>query len=204
MLLGLYNVLAMKFRVRRLAGGGQNGRRYHLFGEDGRIALVADHGTPWLPAELDRHVYFARPDGDMMASMGLASHLSQSSSGRHYTSYGIIINHAVYAVINEYDEIAGEEDAQVTRFTIEVEGRRWLVLEQANGECHFWLYDAAPAGLTTFDQPMETPLPEPVGQIYPDTGEGDFTAGLPAGRLAHASLILLALIFLIDRAAGAK
>ena len=189
----------MRFGIKRLGAGGRNGRRYHLFDEAGRIKVVADRGSPWLAAESNHHVRFARPSGDMVASMGLASHVSQSGSGHRYASYAIIVNHAVYAIINEYYDSTKTEGTFATHFTVEVEGMQWLVLEQAEGDLYFRLYDQAPTDLTIYNEPIEARLPEPVGQIYWSNGEYDFTAEIAAGRLAQASLVLLALIFLIDR-----
>ena len=189
----------MRFGIRRLDAGGQNGRRYHLFHEDGRIELVADQGSPWLPAEPDRHVRFARANGDIVASMVLPQRAARRSNGQQSLSYVIILDHAVYAIINEHHGSTEAEGAPSPYFIVEVEGMQWLGLKQPGQTACFSLYDAVPADLTIYDEPLEVPLPAPVGQITRSAGEYDFTAEMPAGRLANAALILLALTFMIER-----
>ena len=191
----------MRFGIKRLDAGGQNGRRYHLFDEGGRLKVVVDHGSPWLAAEPDHPVRFARSSGDVVASMGLARHVSQSGSGQRYASYAIIVNHAVYAIINKHYDSTHVEGTSATHFTIEVEGMRWLALKQPARDAYICLYDEVPADLTVYDEPLEAPLPEPAGQVYQSTGEYDFAAEAAAGRLTHTDLVLLALIFLIERPA---
>ena len=187
----------MRFGIRRLDAGGDNGRRYHLFDEDGRVELVADYGSRWLAAEPDHHVRFARSSGDVVASMRLPRPLLPGHNRQRSVSYAVILNHAVYAIINAYNTSTKTKAALVTHFTIEVEGRQWLVLEQTQGDPYFCLYDEASADLAIYDELLAAPLPEPIGQIYQSAGEYDFMAEME-GQLPHASLVLLALIFLID------
>lgn len=194
----------MKFGVRRLNSNLQYSRRYHLFDEDGRLELVADHGSPWLLADPDRTVRFARANGDAVASMALPRQRPESGNGQHSVSYAIILNHAVYAIVNEHQDSTKTDSVLSTYFTIEVEGMRWLALKQPARDAYVCLYDEVPADLTIYEEPLEAPLPEPVGEIHQSTGEYDLTAEISAGRLTQTALVLLALIFLVDRPANTE
>jgi len=111
----------MRFGIRRLDAGGDNGRRYHLFDEDGRVELVADYGSRWLAAEPGHHVRFARSSGDVVASMRLPRPLLPGHNRQRSVSYAVILNHAVYAIINEYHTLFLHENVQTEAVSIHFE-----------------------------------------------------------------------------------
>lgn len=172
--------------------------QYHLFDHRQVLLLVADYGSPWVPAH---QVRLARPDGKSVASLTLPRPILARLRRQtpHLASYALVIENAVYAVINKLQpSVANQSDAPY--FIIEVESQKWLALDEPEQRGRFALYSAAPPRLA-FTPLRQLPLPASIGLITPITSEESpfaFTITLEPGRLRHMNLILLSLIFLID------
>jgi len=160
------------------------------------MILVADHGTPWLPDDPQQHVRFALPSGDTVATMDLTWAAQSGRNGRQHIAYAIVMDHAVYAIINKYWN-ANAEDAQ-PYFVIEVAETMWLVLGKESDNQHYTLYDQVPSDLMIYDQPLQSELPDPVGYLYAGLGEHDFNIVMPTHQINYPALVSLALIFLVD------
>ena len=164
---------------------------YHLYNAEDRIALVADHGSPWLPKEPFRHVRFARPDGHPVASLDLPW-VSERRGRQEVTSYAVIFDHAVYAIINAH--VAG---SQPFPFHIaEVEGHRWLVMPDGQSQ---HIYAGVPAGLAYCEDPQELDLPDVIGTVSVLANTVSVELNLPPDDALHeAALFALTLAFLLD------
>lgn len=193
------------YRVRRLPAGEEAGRRYHLFDRGDQLLLVADQGSAWLPTDQQPQVRFARADGDRVAVMDLPRPSDRRADGKQ--NYAVIYEHAVYALLTTMDLSSGTAsvaappaDGSFDRIVIEVEGNRWLGLCWMGDEDGplMVLYDAGAADLSPSLDPEAADLPEPIGLLEAGTGEYDFDLTLPAGRLAQAPLLGLALAYLVD------
>lgn len=195
---GLYNASMMDFGVKRLHTGQETGRRYHLFDAKGKLVLVADHGSPWLPTDAHRQVRLTRSGGQVVATFDLPEKAGTAKNGRFQTSYALILDHAVYAIINEYQEASGDKPPY---FTIEADGRECLLWRWSQASLSYNLYPEIPANLTIFDSPLESEILSVAGQIQHTDGRYDFTVTLPNRQFRHAALIVLALVFLLDRTA---
>jgi hypothetical protein len=197
----------MDFGIRRLrVAGMEAGAPYHLFDRDGRLILVADTGTPWITADARQHVRFALPDGKEVATLDLPwNGKSQPKKEVRHTAYAIIQNHAVYAIINEYTRPAAEGKKARPYFVIEVETAMWLAAAQRGegGVATYAVYDEVPPGINTPEGVAIADFPEPIGTIKQGTADGnllyDYTVQLVLGRVTHSALVVLALVFLIDR-----
>ncbi len=199
----------VSYRIRRLPMNGEPARRYHLFDRAEALLLVADQGSPWLPPDLlPPQVRFSRPDGERVATMDLPPPDERRADRKQ--NYAIIYEHAVYALITALDLSGGTAALNAPlpagpptfdRLVIEVEGYRWLGLrwteEGENGPL-LVIYDADAAGLSTAVDPEAADLPEPIGLLEVGAGDYDFDLTLPAGRLAQAPLLGLALAYLVD------
>ncbi len=195
---GLYNETIMNFSVQRLHTEEDSARRYHLFNGRGKLTLVADYGSPWLRGAEDaqRQVRFAWSSGELVATLDLPEKGERQADDLVHTSYALILDHAVYAIINAYQ--AGNEPDTTPYFTIEVEGMVWLVWGKEQDDALFTLYDQVPSNLAVSDNPLESGLIEPIGRIHRTQGDYDLTITLPDQRLHEAALLALALLFLID------
>jgi hypothetical protein len=186
----------VSYKVRRLHAEGDRDRRYHLFDRADQLLLVAEQGSAWSPPEQVRQVRFARPNGDLIATMDLP----QTSDRRPNKGqdYAVIFEHAVYALISA--PVPGKNQTEVLfdRLVIEVEGNRWLALCWPGGlEALMVIYDAEASGLSTHIQHDSADLPEPIGLVEAGS-DYDFHLTLPAGRLVQGPLLGLALVFLVD------
>jgi hypothetical protein len=185
------------FNVKRLDTNEALIQRYHLYDSQNKLTLVADYGSPWLPKNLRQRVRFARPDGGFVAALDLSAAMRAKNRGRHIT-YAIIINHAVYAIVNEHRPLPGNKDAPpLSHFVLEMEGMAWAALPQ--DPALFVLYDASPTSKSPAAQSPAAQSREPIGCILPTSGAYDFTVTLPAESLKKAALMALAITFLIDR-----
>lgn len=186
----------VSYKVRRLHADGDRDRRYHLFDRADQLLLVADQGSPWLPAEQERQVRFARPTGEPVATMDLPR-LDERRPVKQQ-NYAVIYDHAVYALLTAPAMAKSSSEARFDRLVIEVEGNRWLALCWPGGqEALLVIYDADASGISTHIHPDSTDLPEPIGLLEAGS-DYDFNLTLPAGRLGQGSLLGLALVFLID------
>ncbi len=184
---------------------GEPARRYHLFDRAEGLLLVADQGSPWLPADLPPQVRFSRPDGERVATMDLPRPADRRTDKKQH--FAVIYEHAVYALITAMDLSSSTGSLSRTgavgsfdRLVIEVEGNKWLALcwtGQEEGPLLI-LYDTEAAGLAATVDPESADLPAPVGLLEVGTGEYDFDLTLPAGRPAQGPLLGLALVFLVD------
>lgn len=198
----------MDFGIQRLqVAGTEAGAPYHLYDRDGRLILVADTGTPWITADARQHVRFALPDGKEVATLDLPldSKGHTKKEARH-TAYAIIQNHAVYAIINEYTRPAAEGKKARPYFVLEVETAMWLAMPQRSegGVIHYAIYDEVPPGINTPEGVAVADFPEPIGAIRSGAAGSpppyDYTVDLTLGYITHSALVILALVFLIDRA----
>lgn len=189
----------MNFGVKRLPAEDK-GRRYHLYDEHDQLILVADHGSPWIPEEPTRHVVFARPNGDPIATLDLPE---RNGDGKRQkgTSYAVIHEHAVYAIINEHGPENGRKAKpnELPYYTVEVEGMRWLALPHTDPHTLFALYEEVPSGVDVYGEQVAEELPPPVAAVHPVADGYDFVVEMPEERLQQSALLLLALIFLVDR-----
>lgn len=197
----------MRYEIRRLPSSGED-RRYHLYDDQHQLLLVADYGSTWLSDDGQRRVRFSQPDGRPLSSLDLpAPGQARRTKGDKPTSYPLIFNDAVYALVSRFEHPAEGKETRPPYLTVEVEGERWLVLPQDQRGSVYALYDEVPSGLNVYAEPTTADLPEPVGHIDRRTVGAEiqeeagwhYVADFPSGHLTQAPLILLALTFLIDR-----
>ena len=197
----------MRYEIRRLPSSGED-RRSHLYDDQHQLLLVADYGSAWLADDGQRRVRFSQPDGKPLSSLDLpAGSQPRRSKVDKPTSYPLIFNDAVYALVSAFEHPSDGKETRPPYLTVEVEGDQWLVLPQDEKGSVYALYDEVPSGLSVYAEPTTADLPEPVGHINRETvepaaKEGSawrYVAQFPAGHLTQAPLILLALTFLIDR-----
>lgn len=187
----------MNFGIKRLPAMGY-GRRYHLYDKEEQLLLVADHGSPWLPKDPCKHVRFAKPDGQPVASLDLPWQEKENKAQKH-TSYAIIHDFAVYAIINEYGRSLDGDPLSLPYYLMEVEGVRWLVCGGCEQDLFLGLYDQIPAGLAVYTEPRDAALPEAQGGLQPANDLYDYQLVLPTDSFSQAALLSLALVFLVDR-----
>lgn len=181
----------------RLPAAGADGHRYQLFDSAGHLLLIADQGSPWLPDDPTHHVRFARPDGTAIASLDLPWLNAETPEAKR--SFAIVYDDAVYALVNR-SAAASEEEDRLAVWTLEVEGQKWLMVqEMVNGTPRISLFDEVPGDLAIYGTPEEAGLPDPIG-VVSGSGEDDgrFAITFPAGELDQAPLMALALTFLLD------
>lgn len=186
----------MDFGIRRLQGEQDAGQRYHLFDGKDRLQLVADHGSPWLPADEQNRVRFARPGGQVVASLDLPKEEKRVKNGRIHTSYALILEHAVYAILNKYQDKQGKKRPF---FTVEADGVTWLAWSETGSNVLLALYKEVPANLMVVNDPLESGQLDPVGAVSRAEERYDFSVTLPVHPFHHADLIILALVFLFDQ-----
>lgn len=186
----------MDFGIKRLHAEQDSERRYHLFDGKGRLRLVADYASPWLPADEQSRVRLARPDGQLAALLDLPEGEGKVRNGRSHTSYALILDHAVYAIFNHYQTEHGQKPPF---FTIEADGMTWLAWGETNSDVLLTLYNEVPANLMIVNDPLESSSVTPVGTMNRAAGEYAFTVTLSVNPLTHADLITLALVFLFDQ-----
>ncbi|KAA3657937.1 MAG: hypothetical protein DWQ04_26655 [Chloroflexi bacterium] len=187
----------MDFGILRLPSDIPTVKRYHLFDKKGKMILVADHGTPWLPDDPERHVRFALPAGDTLATMELTWTKKPGRNGRLHTAYAIILDHVVYAIINKYLNTR-VENAQ-SYYVVEVAETLWLALSKETDDQHYSLYGQVPSDLMIYDEPQQAKLPDPIGFLYAGlSGEYDFNIAMPTHQINYPALVSLALVFLVD------
>lgn len=187
----------MDFAIRRLSAERDSGRRYHLFDGKGQLRLVADYASPWLPADEQNRVRFARSGGQLVASLDLPEERGRVRNGRSHTSYALILDHAVYAILNKYQE---EHSDKPPFFTIEADDLTWLAWPDPQAQSLLTFYSDVPAGLMLVNDPQDLAGRDPAGIVDQAAGEYDFRVTLPVNPLHHVDLILLALVFLADHA----
>lgn len=195
---------SMELKIKRLYPQEAAMRGYHLFDGEGALVMVAEHGTPWLP-EKDQHlVRFAYPNAQAVASMDLSGVPTPSKHGLERTSYAIIYDLAVYAIISEYRQPDGavNQGGIPPHYVLEVDGCRCLLVERPSTEAHdkrFALYESVSVDALVVDAADNDSLPAALGQIATPAAMHDFQVSLPDGRLRQPSLVALALTFLVDR-----
>lgn len=188
------------FGIKQLQMGDESvSRVYHLFDRDGSLRVVADFASPWLASEnSDRYVRFADSSGKTIAQMDLAATATKLFGGRQNKDYAIVLNHAVYAILSEYQWHSGGEDR--VYFVLRVAESMWLVLKEEMEQGHFVIYNEVPASLTSRSmEPMFSDLPEPIGEISQDSLQYDYVVAWQEDGIKHLGMIVLALVFLIER-----
>jgi len=186
----------MDFGILRLPSDLPSVKRYHLFDKKGKMILVADHGTPWLLDDPQRHVRFALPSGDTMATMDLTWAAKPKRNGRLHIAYAIILDHAVYAIINKYQNTKVEN--AIPYYVIEVAETLWLVLGKKSDNQHYSVYGDVPSDLMIYDEPEQAKLPDPIGFLVAGLDDYDFKIAIPTHQINYPALVSLALIFLVD------
>ncbi|MEM7336150.1 MAG: hypothetical protein AAF490_28980 [Chloroflexota bacterium] len=181
----------MDYRINRLSPYGES-KQYHLFGQDDRLLLVADHNSPWLTGLPGSHVRFGRATGDVVASMDLKVPM-RTKNGRQHTAYAIVKDHAVFAIINKH--VIPE---RTPYYVVEVDGILWLALSSNDEPKHYAIYNEVPSDLLVYDEPSQSDLPNPIGSIYHDIGDYDYQIVMPPTRPQNPALVALSLTFLID------
>ena len=175
-------------------------RVYHLFDRDDTLKLVADYGSPWLSSEhADSTVRFAETSGKTIAQMDLAATDTKTQGGRQSRDYVIVLNHAVYAILSEY-HLRDDDETERIYFVIHVAESMWLALKEKGNQPYFTLYNTVPTSLTSRSmKPMFSDLPEPVGEIDRELHQYDYAVTWQPDGIKHAELVVMALVFLIDR-----
>lgn len=186
----------MDFGIKRLPTVQDSGRRYHLFDGKGKLRLVADYASPWLPANERNRVRFARSGGQLVALLDLPVGEGRVRNGRIHTSYALILDHAVYAIVNQY---RAEHGQKPPFFTIEADGVTWLAWSKPDSEVLLMLYKEIPANLMIVNDPLASEQLDPIGRVDRSAAEYDFSVMLPVHPFHHADVIVLALIFLLDQ-----
>jgi hypothetical protein len=189
-------MVGMDYGIQRLSSSIPDVRRYHLFDSQNKLKLVADHGTPWILPAGSNQVRFGLPSGEVRATMDLTWTAREKRNGRQHVAYAIIVDHAVYAIINRYSHV--EDNGQPDYFVLEVADTLWLALGKANSAGHYTLYDEIPSDLMISDTPEQADLPDPIGYLYQGLGEFDYNVVIPQKQITEPTLIALALSFLID------
>jgi hypothetical protein len=195
----------MDFGVKRLPADENGARRYHLYDRSGRLMLVAEQGTPWMAGDVPQRVRFAYPDGRTAATLDLPRSATRiGDKGARQMGYVLVVNHAVYAILNEYEwPPLATGESQPRYYILEVDGKLWLAQQHGPAPL-FMLYDQVPPTLSNYGTSPDDNLPEPIGRIRllaPDTAEYDFLIDLPPDQMEHTDLMALTLAFLIDRGA---
>lgn len=183
----------MNYTIKRLTTDKAALASYHLFSESGNLLLVADAVTR--SDNQPPQVRFARPDGTLLATMNLPARDAEDRP-----DYAIIQDFAVYAIITMRQRPGAAPDTAFhTFFTLEAEGGNWLVLPRQEPAGSFSIHGQMPEGLHTYKNLVESDLPEPIGHIY-RAGEGarDFVIELTTRRWRQTSLVVLALVYLLD------
>lgn len=186
----------MDFGIKRLQSDEDLGRRYHLFDGKDRLLLVADYASPWLPEDELNRVRFARPSAQVVGSLDLPAGEELVRNGRAHTSYALILDHAVYAILNKFHTEASDRPPF---FTIEADGMTWLAWSEPETEALLALYNEVPSNLMIVSDPLESALIDPVGTVSYVRSEAVFSVTLPVNPFHHADIIMLALIFLLDQ-----
>jgi hypothetical protein len=153
-------------------------------------------------ADARKQVRFAQPDGRQITSLDLSlERKKDTKKDALHAAYPLVLEHAVYAILNEYLPSPAEgKQVELPYYILEVEGDLWLARGQRDAEPYYHLYDQIPATMTTFLSLASTDLPEPFGAIHRvDLSDYDYIVDLDPSRLQHAGLIALALVFLVDR-----
>ncbi len=181
----------MDYRINRLSPFGES-RQYHLFGQDDRLLLVADYKSPWLANLPKSHVRFGRSNGSEVASMDLKAP-ERMKNGRQHTAYAIVKDHAVFAIINKH--VIPERPPY---YVVEVADILWLALSSNDEPKHYSIYDEVPSDLLVYDEPSQSDLPNPIGQVYHGIGDHHYQIVMPPTRPQNPALVALSLSFLID------
>lgn len=188
----------MKYSVKRLLTEDGDLVGYHLYSESGSLLLVADVITSAGGGHREQ-VRFVRPDGTMLATMSLATEQPDTPSSIPQ-DYVIIQDYAVYAIVTRRLRAKTDENPTPALFyTMEAEGSNWLILPAEDEPGDYYLYGQASWGARSFDSQVDRELPPQVGRIFPATGEAyQFEVELSSRRWRQTSLVILALVFLLD------
>lgn len=191
-------ILVMDYRIQRVHTDWPTARCYHAYDSRGKLVLVADHGTPWLVPDPQQQMRFGLPSGDELASMDLTWSGKRSRNGRQHVAYAIILDHAVYAIINKYWEETADPEEKPPYYVLEISDMLWLALGKEGDSRSYAFYDEVPSDLMIYDRPQQSDLPEPIGHLYQGLGVYDFNVVMPLQAISRPALVMLALAFLVD------
>ncbi|MEM7113666.1 MAG: hypothetical protein AAF614_14605 [Chloroflexota bacterium] len=187
----------MDFGIKQLAAEGAT--LFHLYDKWDRLRFVADQGSPWLIDKPGHYVRLARTDGHLVASLNLPwveeREEEVEENGRFPLSYAILIDHAVYAVIEVYP--------QDNWFVLEVEENRWLLMpnKEAPG---YDLLDNAPSTFRLKTKTFEAIAAEPIGQFEMGAFGYDVGATWPKKRPLRRPAILTLAVAVLMKKFGAR
>ena len=182
----------MDYHIQRLPSQQDPARQYHLYSHESKLVLVADYGSPWLSGLPNSHVRFGLPSGDLVGIMDLKAP-EDMKDGRQHTAYALVLDHAVFAIINKHTI-----PERLPYYVIEVADILWLALPKEDQPKHYSLYNEVPSDLMVYDEPTQSILPEPIGHVFHAVGEYDYQIVMPSLLPKNPNLIALALTFLID------
>ncbi len=185
----------MHYRVKKLMiDADQQTTGYNLLSEQGNLLLAGDLGLATEAKEGLREMRFTRPDGTLLATMKFPAGEDPSAAEWVGTDFAVIQDYAVYAIFTPRQQ---EDNTPI--LTLEAEGGNWLVLPRAEPPNSFALFGQLPDGYHTFDRTVEAELPPQVGRVVPAEEEVyHFNIELTARRWRQTSLVVLALVFLLD------
>ncbi|MFW6068246.1 MAG: hypothetical protein ACOC9E_01545 [Chloroflexota bacterium] len=193
----------MEYIVRRTVPETGEFPTYMLLDLNGATLLHADQ-SQGPPPESRRQIRLMRPGGRLLATIDVPP--ATVDEEEQQRDYAIVHEYAVYAIVSVHFRQNAEGNGGPERyFVLEVEGETWLLLPHPEQKACYALYDEAPAGLHTYETLTELDLPRHIGQFCRGD-EGDeqaLTVQLDTVRLAHTSLVVLALGLLIDQTATA-
>jgi hypothetical protein len=192
----------MKYRVKRLQTEDRDPSGYQLFSETGSLLLVADFVAAAGAGQASQ-IRFIRPDGTLLATMGLTSE-SIKTQDAVCRDYVIIQDFAVYAIVTRREPLKqdAQEKPRPVFYTLEAEGTNWLILPAADAVEHYILYGQISLAPLALDSIIDNELPPLVGDIYRHKDEeSDVQIDLSSRRWRQTSLVILALALLLDMAA---
>ncbi len=186
----------MNFGVNRLHTDEESSRRFHLHDDKRALKLVVDYGSVWLPSDAKQQARFADPGGELIALLDLSEE-EQARNGRLPTSYPLILNHAVYAIITKHQETGA--DGALPHYIIEADGISLLAWISQQKNTRITFFDQYPKDISHLVTDVELAAFDPVGIIDTAQDEYDWTGFLSLPQISHTALIASALIFLVER-----
>lgn len=186
----------MQYHVKKIMiEGDQQPTGYNLLSEQGNLLLAAGLGPIQEGEERLRQLRFTRPDGTLLATMQIPAGEETAVKGSAGTDFAVVQDYAVYAIFTPRRQ---EDDGRI--LTLEAEGGNWLVLPRPDPAGSFALFGQLPEGYHTFTRTVEAELPPQVGRVLPvgEEEEHHFKIELAARRWRQTSLVVLALVFLVD------
>lgn len=189
----------MKFSAKRLFVHELDMVGFHLFDADGALVMVAEHGTPWQPEQEKHLLRFAYPNGQVVATMDLSGVPVAGKFGYVRTSFAVIYDMAVYAMISEFrPEDTAAADDTLPHYEIEVDGMAWVMAGQTSGNPLFALFEKSGSDPVVHASLLTDGLVPAIGTISALDGE-TFAIDLPDNVLRQPAVVALSLLYLTQR-----